>query len=779
MARRVSRRSTELRKIDVSEFVRRLRTNTEPPERRFTFFLGAGCSVSSGVPAAGALVKEDWLPRLCQLHDPAMTIDDCAAKVLSRWNPKAPAASYGEVIEKLFLTSGERQREIERLCTGRSPGFGYAVLSGLMTLPDGLFSVVLTTNFDDLVEDALAIFRRTRPLVIQHESLAPFIRPTRTRPMVVKLHGDHRLAPRNTAEETLELNEIVAQRVNTVLHDRGIVFVGYGGNDESITRMFESLPEEALPFGIYWVSEHEPRGIFRPWLEDRQAVWVEHRDFDELMLLVLNEFTITQIPHPDATAYDRVFADYTNAYKELSVRVRARTDPASETAKRAVEATDKTFPDWLAYLFTADRLEKSDPDRAEDIYRQVIGANPKNANCLNNYAVFLQNVRKNTDQAEEYYKRAIDADPKYAIALGNYALFLQNVRSNGDRAEEHYKRAVDADPKHAIALGSYAAFLQTVRKDNDHAEEFYKRAIDADPKHAGNLGNYAAFLQTVRKDADRAEEFFKRAIDADPKHVGNLGNYALFLQNVRNDTDRAEEHYRRAIDADPKNASNLGNYALFLQNVRNDADQAEGYYKRAIDADPKHAGNLGNYALFLKDVRKDADRAEEHYRRAIDADPKNASNLGNYALFLNGVRKSAGRAEEFYKRSIGADPKNANGPANYAQLLFVGGRREEGLIFLNRAIELLDTAETPSLGVEVWFYAYAHGPEVDRPAAIKKLKACLLAGSRSPEWDLKGNVDRAVQDGHPEGQWLPKLAAVISEGASLDSIDGWEQWQQA
>jgi tetratricopeptide (TPR) repeat protein len=97
-----------------------------------------------------------------------------------------------------------------------------------------------------------------------------------------------------------------------------------------------------------------------------------------------------------------------------------------------------------------------------------------------------------------YYRRAIEADPRHANNLGNYALFLRNVRENYDEAEAYYRRAIDADPRHANNLGSYALFLRNVRKDHDGAEAYYKRAIEADPHDAVNLGNYAEILLAHR-----------------------------------------------------------------------------------------------------------------------------------------------------------------------------------------------------------------------------------------------------------------------------------------
>ena len=666
------RRATELRRISADEFVSRMKRTIERPDQRYAFFLGAGCSISSGIPPAGKLARDsgshsDWLRRLRDVRSPDTAehkIDEWARKELSSWNLDNPAASYGELIEKLFLTAGDRQREIERLCDeghrhderhrpiAPFPNFGYAVLSSLMCKEDGRFNIALTTNFDDLLTDAFFYFQELRPLVIHHDSLAPFIRPTYSRPLVVKLHGDHRLSPLNTPDETASLPKLVAQRVATVLHDRGIVFVGYGGNDESIISMMEQLPDEAIPFGVYWVSGSEPRGIFRPWLESRGAMWVENGDFDELMFRFSHSF---EIKDPGKDRYEKVH----NLYKKTKSKL------FREIADRPAESIeDAQLKTWLAIA-----VSESDPQRAKVLFESAITRFPDSATLLGNYATFLANDRKDLDRAEEFYKRAIGADPKNARNLGNFATFLANDRKDLERAEEFYNRAIEADSKNAGILGDYAIFLADDRKNLDCAEEFYKQPIDTDPKHANNLGNYANFLKNDRKDLNRAEEFYKRAIDADSKNADILGNYANFLANDRKDSDRAEEFYKRAIEADPKRARNLGNYANFLRNDRKDLYSAEDFYKRAIEDDTKHANILGNYANFLKNDRKDLDRAEEFYKRAIEADPKHANNLGNYAIFLANERKDLDRAEEFYKRAIEADPKSARCLGNYANFL--------------------------------------------------------------------------------------------------------------
>ncbi|HEX2187245.1 MAG TPA: hypothetical protein VHG51_00030, partial [Longimicrobiaceae bacterium] len=118
-----------LRRISADEFARRLKATSREPDKRFAFFLGAGCSVSSGIPAAGALVRDHWLPRLKALAAPHHVGDGWVREEFPGYDAGMPASCYGPVMERLFFLPEERQREIERLCDGKFPGFGYATLA--------------------------------------------------------------------------------------------------------------------------------------------------------------------------------------------------------------------------------------------------------------------------------------------------------------------------------------------------------------------------------------------------------------------------------------------------------------------------------------------------------------------------------------------------------------------------------------------------------------------------------------------------------------------------
>src|SRR4051794_17748457 len=105
-----------LRKISAEAFARRLKKTTSEADKRFALFLGSGCSVSSGIPTAGTLVRDDWLRRLHRYDAPEQEFDAWLQGAFPNYDPANPAASYGTVMERLFLQPEERQREVERLC---------------------------------------------------------------------------------------------------------------------------------------------------------------------------------------------------------------------------------------------------------------------------------------------------------------------------------------------------------------------------------------------------------------------------------------------------------------------------------------------------------------------------------------------------------------------------------------------------------------------------------------------------------------------------------------
>jgi len=142
------------------------------------------------------------------------------------------------------------------------------------------------------------------------------------------------------------------------------------------------------------------------------------------------------------------------------------------------------------------------------------------------------------------------------------------------------------------------------------------------------------------------------------------------------------------------------------------------------------------------------------------------------------IRKDYDAAEDLHKRAIAADPNHANNLGNYARLL-LGLGKPTGLDMLQRAFNALKNAPEPTVEIECAFYLLANGPIKERATALATVKRLILSGTRSLGWDLSLNIQRATKQKHPDVAWLPKLAAVIADGADPTPLNEWSAWQKA
>ena len=307
--------------ITAQEFVRRFRHAVTRQETAFAWLIGAGCSVTSGIPTADDAVRM-WLKDLKYLETgQEADLEGWAAKRFVGYDPDHPGKVYGEVLQALFHTDTHRRRELERMMKAAEPGFGYATMAQLMTHQKwgAHSSLAISINFDDLAADALHLYSQRRPQVFTPESLNHRTPISPSAPTVVKIYGDAHLprldGPAGSNRPQLSIE--VTERLSELLSETGLIIVGYGGRDESVLDMLESLPGGEPSGGVYWVNAQAPTGAMGDWLHSRGGVWVEHGDFDELMYYVRLEFGLG---HPKIERFERILRNYEAKYRELSTR---------------------------------------------------------------------------------------------------------------------------------------------------------------------------------------------------------------------------------------------------------------------------------------------------------------------------------------------------------------------------------------------------------------------------------------------------------------------------
>jgi hypothetical protein len=186
-------------------------------EPRPVVLLGAGASVDAGVGA---------MPELMRVFD-ASDFEQFSAKVQT-------------------FTQDERYRRLARFLQSQEPGTptpGYRALAALCA--EGYFDIVLTTNLDPLLDDALAaarMWRRDYLLlvngIVRPDRLEVLLRGRSPRVKVFKLHGDlfHRFMAWTPAEMDVFVDEVAAT-LRRALYGRDLLVIGHSLRDERIRHL--------------------------------------------------------------------------------------------------------------------------------------------------------------------------------------------------------------------------------------------------------------------------------------------------------------------------------------------------------------------------------------------------------------------------------------------------------------------------------------------------------------------------------------------------------------
>ncbi|PYP85625.1 MAG: hypothetical protein DMF61_15945 [Blastocatellia bacterium AA13] len=535
------------KKMTVEGFLEEfLQRHEQMKDRPFCWVLGSGASVQSGILTGAALVKR-WLE---DIH----LQEDFSKQPIEKWataeNLDIPgfeyekaASFYPYIYQRRFRHFKEHGYAfLESAMEHAEPSFGYSVLAQIMAFK--AHSVAVTTNFDNLVADALSIYTRTFPLVCGHESLTGYIRPNPRRPLVAKIHRDLLLQPFSNPDEIANLSEEWKAALKRIFSRFAPIVIGYGGNDGSLMGYLKEA--EAIDGGIFWChldGETVDQAIHEV-VERHRGRLVPIAGFDELMLQLQEKLKLPSALPELERAHKKRSAEYQKSFEELNAKLSKKADTEeAEEARKPVREAAKAAADrfaaeesWWAWYLKAE--SESDPEEKEEIYRAGLRQFLESAELTGAFANFMTYVRKNHEEAEKLYRRALELDPNHARNTGNFANFMTQFRKNHDEAERLYRKALELDPNRAIVTGNFAVFMLHVRKNYDEAEKLYRRALELDPNYAIGAGNYTGFL-VARGRLDEAAEMATRARALNKGQTNQLAAeialYSAILSRLKGD----------------------------------------------------------------------------------------------------------------------------------------------------------------------------------------------------------------------------------------------------
>ncbi len=249
----------------------------------YALLIGSGVSRAAGIPTGWEIVL-DLIARIAE-PEGETTGHDPAAWYRERYG-KEPG--YSDLLDELTSTPEERMTllrsylepmEEEREEGQKTPTAAHRVIAKLVKL--GYIRMILTTNFDRLIEQALEA-EGIRPDVLSTpEGVQGAMPYTHSSCVVVKLHGDYRDPRiRNTDTELAEYPAGLNRYLDRVLDDFGLIVCGWSGDwDTALREAILRAPNRR--FACFWLSRGQLTEEAERLIQHRRAITVPITSADE------------------------------------------------------------------------------------------------------------------------------------------------------------------------------------------------------------------------------------------------------------------------------------------------------------------------------------------------------------------------------------------------------------------------------------------------------------------------------------------------------------------
>lgn len=267
--------------------------------------LGAGASITSGVPSAAGCIWE-WKRSIFLTRNPGLEAQFAELSLpavrskIQRWLDaqktypvdEAPE-EYGVYIQACFPIADDRRAFFQEKVRQAVPHIGYRLAVKLAEA--GVVQSVWTPNFDGLTAKAAAQSSSITAIEVGIDCQERLPRkPKRHELTCVSLHGDYRYdSLKNTPRELQDQESLLRAAFIDQLKDVPLLVAGYSGRDASLMAALEEGYRQLGTGVLYWCGfgDGDMPPTVRRLLEvarshGRSAYYVPSGGFDDLMLRV-------------------------------------------------------------------------------------------------------------------------------------------------------------------------------------------------------------------------------------------------------------------------------------------------------------------------------------------------------------------------------------------------------------------------------------------------------------------------------------------------------------
>ena len=273
----------------------------------YALLIGSGVSRAAGIPTGWEIVL-DLICRVAAMER-AESISDHEA-----WYQQSfgEAPDYSKLLDRLTTTSSERMAllrsyfeptEEEREQGLKIPTPAHRAIATIAKL--GYVRIILTTNFDRLIEKALDEAGIVPDVISSDDDLKGAVPYVHSRCVVVKLHGDYRdTRIKNTPEELANYSKELNNFLDRVFDEFGLVVCGWSGTWDTALRNI-ILRSPTRRFATFWLAKGESTEEAKKIIQHRRAEVIPIGSADQFFIELLEKVESLrelELSHPVSTA---------------------------------------------------------------------------------------------------------------------------------------------------------------------------------------------------------------------------------------------------------------------------------------------------------------------------------------------------------------------------------------------------------------------------------------------------------------------------------------------
>jgi len=230
-------------------------------------------------------------------------------------------------------------------------------------------------------------------------------------------------------------------------------------------------------------------------------------------------------------------------------------------------------------------------DRAEKIYREILGRDPGNPDALHLLGL-IATQKKEFAEAIALIKQALNANPYSTLYLSSLGRALEESGNYKDAAA-YYRKAIEFDPnQHEIhfRLGNVLGRMS----DFESAARAFSAATKARPDYVEAYNNLGAALAALKK-YDLAIIAFRSALQLKPDWAEGRHNLGLMLAES-GDHEGALAAFEEAVRQKPGYVEALMDLGKGLM-AQGELARARECYYAVLQSEPGHQGAHDNLCL--------------------------------------------------------------------------------------------------------------------------------------------------------------------------------------